>query len=85
MKSSIETLQQGITGLDAKIAALIQSDQGLRRRSEIIQSAPGCGPDTAAVLCAEMPEFGTIGNPQAAALAGVVPSGRDSGRSLRGR
>ena len=81
MKSSIETLQQGTTGLDAKIAALIQSDQGLRRRSEIIQSVPGCGPETAAVLCGEMPELGTIGNPQAAALAGVVPSDRDSGRN----
>ena len=84
MESSIETLQRGITGLDAKIVSLIQSDRGLRRRSEIIQSVPGCGPEAAAVLCAEMPELGTIGHPQAAALAGVVPVGRDSGQS-RGR
>ena len=80
MKPGIGSLQQGTTGLDAKTASLIQSDQGLRRRSENIQSVPPCGPDIASVLCAEI---GTIGSPQAAALAGVVPLGRDSGQ-IRG-
>ena len=81
MHRSIETIGEDIAGLDTRIAARIRSDEDLSRRSEIIRSVPGCGAVTAAVLCAEMPELGAVGHPQAAALAGVAPFDRDSGQS----
>ena len=80
MNRSIETIVEEIVGLDTAIAARMRSDEGLKRRSEIIRSVPGCGPVTAAVLCAEMPELGAVGHPQAAALVGVAPFDRDSGQ-----
>ena len=78
---AIAAIGRQIGELDAKIVELLQSDPGLARRSEIIQSVPGCGPVTAAVLCAELPELGTIGHPQAACLVGVAPFDCDSGQS----
>ena len=73
MNRSIATIVEEIAGLDTAIAARMRSDEGLKRRSEIIRSVPGLRAVTAAVLCAEMPELGAVGHPQAAALVGVAP------------
>ena len=54
--------------------------QALARRAAIIRSIPGFGPLNAASLCADMPELGTIGRRQAAALIGVAPYDNQSGR-----
>ena len=45
-----------------------------------MQSIPGIGEITAATLCAEMPEIGTLGRRQAAALTGLAPFPDDSGK-----
>ena len=63
----------------------IAADAVLARRAEIIPSVPGCGPLTAACLCAELPELDTISHRQAAALLGGAPFDRDSGPSQRRR
>ena len=81
MHRSIEMLAEDIADLDIRIAARMRSEEGLTRHSEIIRSVLGCGAVTAAGLCAEMPELGAEGHPQAAALAGVAPFDRDSGQS----
>ena len=65
---------------DRKIRELIASDPGADRRYRILISIPGVGPVSAAALCCWMPELGSIGNRQAAALLGVAPFARDSGR-----
>ena len=52
----------------------------MARRAAIIQSVPGCGPVTAACLCADMPELGELDRRQAAALFGLAPFDRDSGQ-----
>jgi transposase len=41
---------------------------------------PGIGKATTLVLIAELPELGTLGRRQIAALAGVAPFNRDSGK-----
>ena len=81
LRASIDCLQPRIAELDALIAARLQADPGLARRAEIIRSVPGCGPVTAAVLCAEMRELGSVSHGQAASLAGVAPFDCDSGQS----
>ena len=50
-----------------------------RVQDELVQSVPGVGPVTSAVLVAELPEFGTLTRKQIAALAGVAPLCHDSG------
>jgi transposase len=73
-----------IAEMDQAIARRIGGDATLSRRAELLTTIPGIGRTTAAVLIAEMPELGTVGNKQAAALAGVAPFNRDSGE-MRGQ
>jgi len=78
------SLAADIRTLDQKLAARVKADPGLRRRYDLITSAPGAGPVLAYTLLAEMPELGTITRKQAGALAGVVPYDHDSGK-MRGK
>ena len=77
----IDFLGTQIAEMDQAIATQIRSDGALQHRVELLTTIPGIGQTTAAVLVAEMPELGTIGNKQAAALAGVAPFNRDSGET----
>jgi transposase len=68
-----------IAAIDEAIADAIQADPMLARRAALLRSIPGVGAVTAATLVAELPELGTTGNKQIAALTGVAPMNRDSG------
>ena len=50
----------------------------------LLQSMDGVGPATAAMLIAELPELGRLDARQIAALVGVAPFNRDSGK-MRGK
>ncbi len=86
---SVDLLGRQIDTFDQRIQELIASDPDTDRRYQILISIPGVGPVSAAMLCCWMPELGSIGNRQAAALLGVAPFARDSGiqkgvRHIRG-
>jgi transposase len=73
----------------AAIAAQLAADAAMKARAERVQQVAGIGPVVAALLQAGMPELGTLSDGQAAALAGLAPSNRDSGprqgvRRIRG-
>jgi transposase len=75
--------------IDAALTALCNADTDLKARFGILVSIPGIGAATAYAMLIEMPEIGTLENPQAASLAGLAPVARDSGkwrgkRSIRG-
>lgn len=81
-------LQDVLAGLEARLAAveadiarLIEADEELTARTDVIQNIPGCGAVTAVTLAALMPELGQIGRKQAAALAGLAPYPRQSGQT----
>ncbi len=69
--------------IEAEIHRLIQDDPLLQRRFEILTSIPGVGDLTAFVLLTEMPERGQLDGKQAAALVGLEPMVRQSGRWTR--
>jgi len=73
-------LQAEREALDTAIAEAIAADATLREQAAPLQSAPGIGPVLAATLLAELPELGTLDRREVAALAGVAPLNRDSGR-----
>ena len=73
-----------IAALDAQIRAAIAADAALGRRAALLRSAPGVGPVLAATLLADLPELGRASGKELAALVGVAPFARDSGR-WRGR
>ena len=79
-RHSVDQLGRQVAAFDGKIRELIASDPDTDRRYRILTSIPGVGPVSAAALCCWMPELGHLGNRQAAALLGVAPFARDSGR-----
>lgn len=80
-KAMLRALKTQLQLLDHAIEELIATCQSLKRRVEVSLSLPGVGPRTAIALAAIMPELGTLGRRQVAALAGTAPHPKDSGTS----
>jgi len=69
-----------IKTIDAAARALVEAEPDLDRRCAILESIRGFGETTAIALLADMPELGTLDEKQAAALAGLAPMTRQSGK-----
>jgi transposase len=76
----VKALDKQLAQIEAEILALIDRDDDWRRRFEVLKSTPGIGDATAATLVAELPELGRLNRQAIAALVGVAPINRDSGR-----
>lgn len=66
--------------LDAQIRQFMTEQAGWQEQTEILNSAPGVGVVTTAMLLAELPELGKMDRKKIAALVGVAPMNFDSGR-----
>jgi len=73
-------LDEQIDGAEKELDEAIESSAVWRAKDELLQSIPGIGPGVARTLLFELPELGTLGREQVAALVGVAPVNRDSGR-----
>lgn len=76
----IKWLDKCIKDADKDISDLIEKTASFKQRDKIVTSVPGVGPVMSASLGAFLPELGTLDRKQVAALAGVAPFNRDSGR-----
>jgi transposase len=85
LQKVLKLLDSQVAHLDALINDQIQSDDGLKAKDQLLQSVPGVGPQTSAMLLACLPELGTLNRQQIAALVGVAPwdfkSGKFAGKS----
>jgi transposase len=68
------------TALEERIQELGERSELLAPKIEALTSVAGVGLLTAAVLIAEVPELGTLPRNQIAALVGVAPMTRESGK-----
>ncbi len=80
IKKMIKILEKEVASLDKAIDDLVGSDEGFRARSQIIQSVKGVGKITAWTILACLGEIELLNRNQAAALAGIAPYNRDSGK-----
>lgn len=85
----LDTVEKQVASLDAQIRTLIESDDDLNSTDGLLQSVPGIGPVASSTLIAEMGELGSLDRRTTAALIGLAPYNRDSGRfkgqrSIRG-
>lgn len=69
--------------IEKAIAAVIATSPDLAAREALLRTAPGVGPIVAACLMARMPELGRLSSRQVAALAGLAPFDRQSGKTSR--
>ncbi len=73
-------LKKLIARLDVKIKRMINSNQAVRDKYELLTTVPNVGFVTAVSIIAECPEIGCIGRRQISKLAGLAPIANDSGK-----
>lgn len=76
----VRWLEKRLREIDRDLFQFIKNSPVWRAKDEIIQSVPGAGPVLSASLLAGVPELGTLDRRQIAALVGVAPFNRDSGK-----
>ena len=79
-KAMLRSLESEQGRIDRAIDKLVQQSPLWCKKLDLLTSVPGVGEIVARTLLAELPELGRVDRHQIAALAGVAPFSRDSGR-----
>lgn len=69
-KELLRVIEQQIEDLDREIAKLIEADDDWHNKSQIIDSVPGIGSDSANQLIVDLPELGQLNRQEIAKLVG---------------
>jgi transposase len=80
MQEHITWLEQELEDLDQDLDNQLRNSPMWREKENLLCSVKGVGPVTATTLLAELPELGKLDRRKIAALVGVAPFNRDSGR-----
>jgi transposase len=84
LKEHIEWLKQQLRASDSGLRQAVEGSPAWQAKRDLLEEVKGVGDITALSLIGLLPELGTLGRKQIAALVGVAPFARDSG-TLRGR
>lgn len=76
----VTTLQDDLKQLDGHIDKTVRGTPVWRDKQDLLASVPGIGKTIARTLLAELPELGSLNPKQIAALAGLAPYTRQSGK-----
>jgi transposase len=76
----VTTLQDDLRELDAHIDRTVRGTPVWRDKEDLLASVPGVGKTIARTLLAELPELGRLNPKEIAALAGLAPYTRQSGK-----
>lgn len=80
IQATIRRLRREEAMYDREIAGIIQADEVLAEKDAVMRAVIGVGPQTSATILSHLPEIGTLGRQQIAALAGLAPYDRSSGK-----
>lgn len=84
VQAHIRWLEKRVRETDDDLHQAIEASPVWRVKEDLLRSVPGIGPVVARTMLALLPELGRLSRKQIAALVGVAPLARDSGKS-RGR
>jgi transposase len=84
IESVLDLLRKQLQTIEDDLDQTIRRSAAWQEKAEVIRSAPGIGPQVSRTLLVNLPELGQCSRQQIAALVGVAPLNRDSGK-LRGR
>jgi transposase len=76
----VKALEKELASLDADIDDTVKGSPAWRAKEELLTSVPGIGPVISRTLVAELPELGQLSHKQIAALVGLAPFTRQSGK-----
>jgi transposase len=83
-RSGVDAHRAGLAGqiaeLDREVEQTVREDPATQAKAALVRTIPGIGPVVAAPLVGQVPERGRLTRRQSAALAGVAPRHRDSGK-----
>jgi transposase len=77
-------LQQQLAHIEDDLDQMIRRSPLWQEKAELLRSVPGIGPQNVRMLLVQLPELGHCSRQQIAALVGVAPLNRDSGK-FRGK
>jgi transposase len=80
LREHIAWLDERIGRIDTDLTHALRASQAWREKDDLLQVIPGVGKVTRATLLALLPELGSLNSKEIAALAGVAPFNRDSGK-----
>lgn len=80
IKRVIKQLDEEIRTIEAKIQTDIDNDDGLKQKVARLLTVNGIGIVNAMTLVSMLPELGNVSNKEIAALVGVAPYSKDSGK-----
>jgi len=84
IQKHIRWLERQLHDVDHDLDSIIRGSPLWAARNNLLQSVPGVGPNLSRTLITGLPELGCLSHKQIAALVGVAPVSRDSGK-MRGR
>jgi transposase len=76
----VRVLEKELSALDQDVDTMVRGSPAWRATEDLLVSVPSVGKTTARTLIADLPELGTLDRRQIAALVGVAPFTRQSGR-----
>lgn len=84
IKAHIDWLEEEVADIDEHLKEAIMESPVWREKDDLLRTVPGVGPQLSVTLLAHLPELGTLDRRKIAALVGVAPYNRDSGK-MRGK
>lgn len=84
IQDHITWLRHTLAELNGHLERTLRASPLWREKEDLLRGVPGVGRVLSLTLVADLPELGTLGRRQIAALVGVAPFNRDSG-TLRGK
>ncbi len=85
IEAHISWLEQDLSELDGEPRQTILSGPVWREKDQLLRTVSGVGNQVSMTLLADLPELGSLGRKQIAALVGMAPFSRHSGRHRRRR
>ncbi len=76
----VRMLEKELASLDQDLDDTVRGSPAWREKEDLLASVPGVGTTIARTVLADLPELGTLGRREIAALAGLAPWTRQSGQ-----
>jgi transposase len=77
----LASLSRSLKAIEAEIRAHLKADENASELSRLLQTVTGIGPVVSMTFLADLPELGHLSGKQIAALIGLAPETRQSGKT----
>lgn len=79
IKRTIKMLEKELELIEKELEKMIDNDEFLQEKRELLQTVKGVGTETATLLITNLPELGQLSREAISSLVGVAPQTNDSG------